>query len=94
MEQLLKAEIVGILNAIQRTTAPPLTGNEFVPVFIIISNYKFDLVDSRDGSPIQNFETGTAHYINGNVDDTILRLFVMMTFYINLFLMMAMGILM
>ncbi len=70
MKQLLKTEIVGILNAIQRGTAPQLIGNEVIPNVVNTSDYKFDLVDSKDGSPIKDFETGTAHYINGKAEDT------------------------
>ena len=70
MEQLLKAEIIGILNAIQRGNAPVLTENETIPKYVETSEHKFDLVDSKDGLPIREFETGTAHYINGNEDDT------------------------
>ena len=70
MEQLLKAEISGILNAIQRGNAPALTENETIPKYMETSEHKFDLVDSKDGLPIREFETGTAHYINGNEDDT------------------------
>ena len=70
MEQLLKTEIVGILNEIQRSNAPKLTGNEVVPNYVDISEHKFDLVDSKDGNPIRDFRTGTAHYVNGKEDDT------------------------
>ena len=63
----LRTDLLVLITVVFRS---PVLHIQFVPVFIIISNYKFDLVDSRDGSPIQNFETGTAHYINGNVDDT------------------------
>ena len=70
MEQLLKTEIIGILNAIQKGNAPALTENETIPKYVETSEHKFDLVDSKDGLPIREFETGTAHYINGNVDDT------------------------
>lgn len=70
MEQILKSEIIAILNKVQRGSAPQLTNNEIVPNFIITSEHKFDLVDSKDGSPIRDFETGTAHYINGNEGDT------------------------
>ena len=70
MEQILKSEIVAILNKIQRGSAPLLTDNEIVPVFVRISEHKFGLVDSKEGSPIRDFETGTAHYINGNKGDT------------------------
>ena len=70
MEQLLKAEIIGILNAIQRGNAPALTENETIPKCVETSEHKFDLVDSKDGLPIREFETGTAHYINGNEDNT------------------------
>ena len=70
MEQILKSEIVAILNKIQRGSAPRLTDNELVPNIVRISEHKFDLVDSKDGSPIRSFETGTAHYINGNEGDT------------------------
>ena len=45
MEQLLKTEVVGILNAIQRGNAPALTENETVPQLWETSEYKFDLVD-------------------------------------------------
>lgn len=70
MEQILKSEIVAILNKIQRGSAPKLTDNNIVPNFVVISDHKFDLVDSKDGSPVRDFETGTAHYINGNEGDT------------------------
>ena len=70
MEQLLKAEIIGILNDIQRGNAPVLTENETIPKYVETSEHKFDMVDSEDGLPIREFETGTAHYINGNKDDT------------------------
>ena len=70
MEQLLKAEIIGILNAIQRGNAPVLTENETIPKYVETSEHKFDLVDSKDGLPIREFETGTAHYINGKENDT------------------------
>ena len=70
MEQILKSEIVAILNKIQRSSAPKLTDNDIVPNFVVISDHKFDLVDSKDGSPVRDFETGTAHYINGNEGDT------------------------
>lgn len=70
MEQILKAEIVGILNAIQRGNAPALTENETTPKCVETSVHKFDLVDSKDGLPIREFEKGTAHYINGKENDT------------------------
>lgn len=70
MEQMLKTEIVGILNAIQRGNAPALTGNDTVPKCVETAEHKFDLVDSRDGLPLREFETGTAHYINGEENDT------------------------
>lgn len=70
MEHLLKKEIVGILNEIQRGNAPQLTENELVPDFVNISDYKFDLADSEGGYPIRNFEEGSAHYINGNEGNT------------------------
>lgn len=70
MEQLLKIEIIGILNDIQRGNAPVLTENETIPKYVETSEHKFDMVDSEDGLPIREFETGTAHYINGNKDDT------------------------
>ena len=70
MEQILKSEIVAILNKIQRGSAPKLTDNDIVPNFVVISDHKFDLVDSKNGSPVRDFETGTAHYINGNEGDT------------------------
>ena len=70
MEQILKSEIVAILNKIQRGSAPRLIDNDFVPDFVRISEHKFDLVDSKYGSPVRDFETGTAHYINGNEGDT------------------------
>lgn len=68
MELILKTEIVTILNQIQRGDAPPLVENEIVPVSTELSDYKFDLVDSKD-NPIRSFETGTAHYINGEKDN-------------------------
>ena len=70
MELILKDEIVDILNDIQRGAAPRLTVNEIVPKHIEISEHKFDLIDSKDGSPIRDFKTGTAHYINGKENDT------------------------
>lgn len=70
MEQILKTEIVGILNAIQRGNAPALTENETIPKCMETSEHKFDLVDSRDELPIKEFGTGTAHYINGKENDT------------------------
>ena len=70
MEQLLKAEIIGILNAIQRGNAPELTENETILKYVETSEHKFDLVDSKDGLPIREFETGTAHYINGEENNT------------------------
>lgn len=70
MEQILKTEIAGILNAIQRGDAPALTENEIIPKCVETSKHKFDLVDSRDGCPTREFETGTAHYINGEENDT------------------------
>lgn len=70
MEQILKTEIVGIFNAIQRGDAPILTGNDIIPKYMETSEHKFDLVDSRDGLPLREFKTGTAHYINGDENDT------------------------
>ena len=70
MEQILKDEIVGILNKIQRGAAPQLTENKIVPNHIEVSEHKFDLVDSKDGSPVRDFQAGTAHYINGKENDT------------------------
>lgn len=70
MEQLLKTEIIGILNDIQKGNAPVLTENDTIPKYVETSEHKFDMVDSKDGLPIREFETGTAHYINGNKDDT------------------------
>lgn len=70
MQQLLKTEIVGILNEIQRGNAPLLLENDIVPDVADTSEYKFDIADSKDGFPIRNFEEGTAHYINGNDGDT------------------------
>ena len=70
MEHILKSEIVRILNAIQRGDAPVLVENEIIPKCVETSEHKFDLVDSKDGIPIREFETGTAHYINGVENDT------------------------
>ena len=70
MEQILKTEIVGILNAIQRGNAPVMSANESIPEYVETSEQKFDLVDSKDGIPIRAFETGTAHYINGEENNT------------------------
>lgn len=70
MEQILKTEIIEIWNAIQRGNAPVLTENEITPQYVETSDYTFDLVDSKDGQPIREFETGTAHYINGKEFDT------------------------
>lgn len=58
------------MNDIQRGNAPVLTENETIPKCVETSEHKFDMVDSKDGLPIREFETGTAHYINGNKDDT------------------------
>lgn len=70
MEQILKSEIVAIISKIQRGSAPQLTDNNLIPVSFRISDHKFDLVDAKGGSPIRGFETGTAHYINGNEGNT------------------------
>jgi hypothetical protein len=70
MEQILKSEIVAILNSIQRGNAPTMIENETIPKYVETSKHKFDLVDSRDGLPIREFKTGTAHYINGAENDT------------------------
>lgn len=70
MEQILKTEIVGILNSIQRGNAPVLAENEIIPKYVETSVHMFDLVDARDSRPIREFETGTAHYINGKENDT------------------------
>lgn len=70
MEQILKDEIVGILNEIQRSAAPQIIENELVPVSVKTSDHKFDLVDSKDGFPLRDFETGTAHYVNGKENET------------------------
>lgn len=70
MELILKDEIVGILNQIQRGSAPKITVNELVPNIVKISKYKFDLVDSKEGCILTDFEKGTAHYVNGNENDT------------------------
>lgn len=70
MEQILKDEIVGILNEIQRSAAPQIIENELVPVSVKTSEHKFDLVDSKDGFPLRDFETGTAHYVNGKENET------------------------
>lgn len=70
MEQILKTEIVGILNAIQRGEAPALTENEIIPKCVETSEHKFDIVDSKNEPFIREFETGTAHYINGKQNDT------------------------
>lgn len=70
MEQILKREIVTILNKIQRGSAPQMMDNDLVPDCVSTFEHKFDLVDSKDGVPIRDFEIGTAHYINGNEGDT------------------------
>lgn len=70
MEQILKDEIVGILNELQRSAAPQIIENELVPVSVKTSEHKFDLVDSKDGFPLRDFETGTAHYVNGKENET------------------------
>lgn len=70
MDDLLKAEIVVILDAYQRGDAPAIENNEIKPQYAETLEYKFDLVDSKDGAPVCPFETGTAHYINGNEHNT------------------------
>lgn len=71
MEQILKTEIVDILNKIQRRNAPQLVNNGIVPAYVVQSAHKFDLVDSKNGrTPIKAFGTGTAHYTNGQVNNT------------------------
>lgn len=70
MEKLLKTEIVNILNQIQRKNAPVLVDNQIIPTYEETSEHRFDLVDAKQGTIIRDFDTGTAHYINGNQDDT------------------------
>ena len=66
----MKTEIVEILNTIQRGEAPALTENEIIPKCVETSEHKFDIVDSKNEPLIREFETGTAHYINGKQNDT------------------------
>lgn len=70
MEQILKTEIIQIINMLKRVGVPELIENENVPNNIVTSKHKFDLIDPKEGSPIKDFETGTAHYINGKEQDT------------------------
>ena len=70
MEQILKTEIIQIINMLKRAGVPELLENENVPNNIVTSKHKFDLIDPKEGSPIKDFETGTAHYINGKEQDT------------------------
>lgn len=85
MEQILKDEIVGILNEIQRSAAPQIIENELVPVSVKTSEHKFDLVDSKDGFPLRDFETGTAHYVNGKENDTYNLKIIFYDDYLHLF---------
>lgn len=85
MNNLLEKEIVEILNAIQRTEAPKLDIIDVHPSFTETSDYKFDLVDSKNGSPIRPFKEGTAHYINGHENDTFSLLILCYDDYLHQF---------
>lgn len=70
MEQLLKQEIAGILDQIQRSEAPPCTEDEGTPLYNDTNAHRFSVVDAKDDSDfIKEYNEGTIHYINGK-DDT------------------------
>ena len=85
MELILKGEIAEILNEIQRGSAPRIIENELVPSSVKTSEHKFDLVDSKEGFPLRNFETGTAHYVNGKENDTYDLKIIFYDDYLHLF---------
>lgn len=70
MDQLLKQEIAGILDQIQRSEAPPCTEDEGTPLYNDTNAHRFSVVDAKDDSDfIKEYNEGTIHYINGK-DDT------------------------
>lgn len=71
MDRLIKQEIAGIINKIQRGDAPSYSGDEGDLLTLATSLHKFGVVDAKAAPQIiTDFEEGTAKYINGNENDT------------------------
>lgn len=71
MDKLLKQEIIGIINQIQRGDAPECLSDEGEVPFKDVSDYRFDIVDTKTNrSIIVKPNSGTAHYINGDANNT------------------------
>ena len=61
MEQLLKNEIVGILNEIQRGSAPHITGNDIAPAVVNISDdflHQFTFDDGNGHPAVSRLKDG------------------------------------
>ena len=72
MEQLLRQEISGVINQIQRYEAPLCTEDEGTPQYNDTNEHLFSVVDARDDDThfIKTFNEGAVHYINGK-DNTV-----------------------
>lgn len=70
MNQLIKQEIAGIINQIQRHEAPHYIGDEGDMNYQVVSDHLFDLIDSHTIPFVVGENQGTAHYINGREEST------------------------
>lgn len=71
MDRLIRQEIAGIINKIQRGDAPSYSGDEGDILTQATSLHKFGVVDAKaDSQIITDYDEGTANYINGNENDT------------------------
>ena len=86
MDRLLKQEIAGIINKIQRGDAPPYSGDEGDMLTQNTSLHTFGIVDTKvNRQIITDPESGAARYINGNEDDTYSLKFICYDEYLHRF---------
>lgn len=86
MDNLIRQEIAGIINKIQRNDAPQYFGDEGEMLTQETSMHTFAIVDSLNNPQIiTNFDCGTANYINGKNNDTYTLKFISYDDYLHRF---------
>ena len=86
MDSLIKQEIAGIINKIQRGDAPLYSGDEGDMLTHVTSLHVFAVIDSKDSPQIiTDYGNGTANYINGEENSPYTLKFISYDDYLHRF---------
>lgn len=86
MDSLIKQEIAGIINKIQRGDAPLYSGDEGDMLTHVTSLHVFAVIDAKDSPQIiTDYGNGTANYINGEENSPYTLKFISYDDYLHRF---------